>query len=40
MDVNDPIKPNYKFDLSEASDKFIDESAKYVDVTLYENTLI
>jgi hypothetical protein len=40
MDVNDPMKPNYKFDLSEASEKFIDEDAKYVNVTLYENDLI
>ena len=40
MDVNDPSKPNFKFDLSEASEKFIDESAKYVDVTLYENKLL
>ena len=40
MDVNDPSKPNYKFDLSEASDKFIDEDAKFVDVTLYENSLV
>ena len=40
MDVNDPSKPNFKFDLSEASEKFIDESAKYVDVTLYENDLV
>ena len=39
MDVNDPQKPNYKFDLSEASEKFIDEWAKFVDVTLYENDL-
>ena len=28
-----------KFDVQKASDKFIDESAKFVDVTLYENTL-
>ena len=28
-----------KFDVQKASKKFIDESAKYVDVTLYENTL-
>ncbi len=40
MDVNDPSEPNYKFDLSEASDKFIDEDAKFVDVTLYENSLV
>jgi hypothetical protein len=29
-----------KFDVQKASQKFINESAKYVDVTLYENTLI
>jgi hypothetical protein len=28
-----------KFDVEKASQKFIDESAKFVDVTLYENTL-
>ena len=28
-----------KFDVQKASKKFIDESAKFVDVTLYENTL-
>ena len=29
-----------KFDVQKASQKFINESAKYVDVTLYENTLL
>ena len=30
----------YNFDVSEGSQKFIDEAAKFVDVTLYENTLV
>ena len=30
---------NYNFDVSEASEKFINESAKFVNVTLYENNL-
>ena len=40
MDINDPSIPNYKFDVSEASNKFVNEAAKYVDVTLYESDLV
>jgi hypothetical protein len=29
-----------KFDVSTASSKFIDQEAKFVEVTLYENTLV
>ena len=40
MDINDPEKQDYKFDLSEASNRFINDWANYVDVTLFENTLV
>ena len=40
MDINDPSVPNYKFDVSEASKTFVDQAAKYVDVTLYESDLV
>jgi hypothetical protein len=29
-----------KFDISAASTKFVNDESKYVDVTLYENTLV
>jgi hypothetical protein len=40
MDGGGSDSSRYNFDISEASQKFVDESAKFVDVTLYENTLV
>ncbi len=36
----DPKKVKYKSDISEMSQRYVDEWAKYVDITLYENELM
>ena len=36
----DPKKVRYKSDVSEMSQRYVDEWAKYVDITLYENKLM
>jgi hypothetical protein len=38
--VMEEVMSKDNFDVSVASSKFIDEESKYVDVTLYENTLV